>query len=58
MNKYELIDIDEESLADVTLSNEQKESLKKSLKFTLNWCFVNNTDLDIDFSPLIYIQLI
>ena len=51
MNKYELIDIDEESLADVTLSNEQKESLKKSLKFTLNWCFVNNTDLDIDFSP-------
>lgn len=28
MNKYELIDIDEESLADVTLSNEQKESLK------------------------------
>lgn len=51
MDKYELIDIDEESLADVTLSNEQKESLKKSLNFTLNWCFVNNTDLDIDFSP-------
>ncbi|MDB2117134.1 hypothetical protein [Clostridium paraputrificum] len=51
MDKYELIDIDEESLADVTLSNEQKENLKNSLNFTLNWCFVNNTDLDIDFSP-------
>lgn len=50
MKDYELIDIDENSLPDVSLSQEQINKIKATITFHLSMCIENIKDLDIDYS--------
>lgn len=50
MTKFDLIDIDESKLPDVTLSDNQKNSIKKKMKLNLKRFIEGNLNLDIDTS--------
>lgn len=50
MKDYELIDIDENSLPDVFLSQEKINKIKATITFHLSICIENSKDLDIDYS--------
>ncbi|WP_411167877.1 hypothetical protein ACH36K_12095 [Clostridium sp. MB05] len=50
MKDYELTDIDENSLPDVSLSQEQINKIKAAVTFHLSICIENSKDLDIDYS--------
>ncbi len=50
MKDYELTDIDENSLPDVSLSKDQINKIKATITFHLSMCIENSKDLDIDYS--------
>lgn len=50
MSKFDLIDIDEENLPNVNLSDAQKQYIKKRLESKLNRFLKQNSKLDIDAS--------
>lgn len=50
MKKFDLIDIDEENLPDVNLSDDQKTNIKDRIELRLNSFLKNNSKLDIDSS--------
>ncbi|MPM20219.1 hypothetical protein SDC9_66648 [bioreactor metagenome] len=50
MKDYELIDIDQNSLPDVSLSQEQINKIKATITFHLSMCIESIKDLDIDYS--------